>query len=1063
MRQAAGQVAAGLGRLARLALGLCLVGLLAAAAGGWRLAQGPIEVPPLARLMEAAANRDGAARLEVGRATIAWEGWHGRGATPLELRLGQVRLRDADGTTTLHLPDAAVSLALPWLFRGQLAPRRIELLGPTLRLTRDAAGGLALALGETPEAGGGAAAEEMLPGSLLAELMAPPNEATPLGALILFGVRDARLLVADQQLGAVWEIAQANMEWRRLPGGGMTARGTGTLALGAARLPASFAAEAKGDPVVFGFRLALAEARPAELAALAPALAPLAALDAPARLDLGGRLDEAGRLATLEARLAARSGRLDLGAGRLVPIAGLDLHGALRGESITLDRARLVLDGPGTPTLAGSGQAERGAAGWRMRGRLALDAAPLAELARWWPEGLGGNERAWILENITAGTARDGAWDIVAEAGPDLSDLAVTALSGTLEVEDATVHWLRPVPPVEAARGRIGFGLEAVTVEVAAARQAGTQVQARGATIRLGFAPGTVPAADIALPLAGPLPEVLAVLQHPRLRLFANRPMPLKEPAGTLDGQMSVAFPLLADLPVEQLRLRAQARLGNVRLADILLGRPIERGQFDLAVDNDGLRLNGQASFAGIATRLGVEMDFRAGPPTQIVMRETVQARAEARALAALDLANEEVVRGPVGLDIRSERRRNGQGRVTVRADLREATLMIEPLAWSKPAGQNAGGEAVLRLQGEELAAIESFRVEAPALLLRGSAAFARGTRLERVTIAEARIAESRLTGEARPPPRPGGPWSVALRGPVLDLRQAMAEETPPAPPASPAAAPGPALALEGLFERILLGPGRELAAVEARLAMDGRGVLRQGRVAGRAGPRGAFEAVLAPRGAGRPGRSLTLTAADAGALLGAFGILESVQGGRLSVTASYAHDAPGAPLSGVAELDEFQVRNAPAIAKLLQAMTLFGLVEALATQGLGFAKLIAPFTLTPEALVLEEARAFSASLGLTAKGSLDRRRRRLAMEGTIVPAYIINSLLGNIPLFGRLFSPEAGGGVFAATFRLQGPLDDPQVSINPLAALTPGFLRGIFGLGQGGTGSPQTPPATSP
>ena len=31
-------------------------------------------------------------------------------------------------------------------------------------------------------------------------------------------------------------------------------------------------------------------------------------------------------------------------------------------------------------------------------------------------------------------------------------------------------------------------------------------------------------------------------------------------------------------------------------------------------------------------------------------------------------------------------------------------------------------------------------------------------------------------------------------------------------------------------------------------------------------------------------------------------------------------------------------------------------------------------------------------------------------------------------PLLGRLFSPEAGGGLFAATYRVQGPLDDPAV-----------------------------------
>jgi hypothetical protein len=80
-------------------------------------------------------------------------------------------------------------------------------------------------------------------------------------------------------------------------------------------------------------------------------------------------------------------------------------------------------------------------------------------------------------------------------------------------------------------------------------------------------------------------------------------------------------------------------------------------------------------------------------------------------------------------------------------------------------------------------------------------------------------------------------------------------------------------------------------------------------------------------------------------------------------------------------------------------------------------------------------------------------------MEGTIVPAYLINTVLGNLPVIGRLFSPETSGGLFAVTWRLQGPLDDPQVSVNPLAALTPGFLRGLFNIGQ----PPPDPPPARP
>lgn len=31
---------------------------------------------------------------------------------------------------------------------------------------------------------------------------------------------------------------------------------------------------------------------------------------------------------------------------------------------------------------------------------------------------------------------------------------------------------------------------------------------------------------------------------------------------------------------------------------------------------------------------------------------------------------------------------------------------------------------------------------------------------------------------------------------------------------------------------------------------------------------------------------------------------------------------------------------------------------------------------------------------------------------------------------------------------KITGPLADPQVKMNPLSALTPGVLRGLFGLG---------------
>jgi len=61
------------------------------------------------------------------------------------------------------------------------------------------------------------------------------------------------------------------------------------------------------------------------------------------------------------------------------------------------------------------------------------------------------------------------------------------------------------------------------------------------------------------------------------------------------------------------------------------------------------------------------------------------------------------------------------------------------------------------------------------------------------------------------------------------------------------------------------------------------------------------------------------------------------------------------------------------------------------------------------------------------------------------VPAYTANSLLGDIPLIGDIFVGRRGEGVFALSYSVQGPFEKSQVSVNPLSALTPGFLRDIF------------------
>ena len=243
----------------------------------------------------------------------------------------------------------------------------------------------------------------------------------------------------------------------------------------------------------------------------------------------------------------------------------------------------------------------------------------------------------------------------------------------------------------------------------------------------------------------------------------------------------------------------------------------------------------------------------------------------------------------------------------------------------------------------------------------------------------------------------------------------------------------------------MILAHGEQLSGFAMHAVNDGER-FRDLRIQGATGPGQPVLVVIAPAGSQR---TLQVSAADGGALLRGLDLLSTVNGGRLAISGRYQDERSpatlSATLSGTLELNDFRVQNGAALGKLLQAMTLYGLVDAMRGPGLQFTRLNAPFRYSDGVLHLTDARASSSSLGLTAKGAIDFDASTVDLQGTVVPAYFFNSLLGRMPLVGRLFRSEQGGGLFAASYSMTGALENPAVRVNPLTALTPGFLRGLF------------------
>ena len=1071
MRALSGQAAAYLWMLARRLLTLCLalamLGSVGLALFAWRLSQGPLDVAWLARRLEAAVETADGPRLSIGSAALAWEGFREGVDRPLDIRLTNMTAfappvsppgADLTPVPVFSIPAGTISLSLRALLLGRIEPRVIELHQAHLTAQRGADGALTLDLGQladtpaepVPEPAG---AKAGLLNAILAELARPAAtdrvafRDSRLSQLHRVLISQSSLTVIDRQMGTNWLAPRIDIDLRRRATGGVDGNADIMLAIGAeqARLRLDLAL---GDAAQSGqVSATLTPIAPAALARLAPALNALAALDAP--VTLAGKLDLGPALAIREGVLRAQlgAGRLALGEANILVRRG-EANIALRGDAFALRDLRLEVaataDGPSS-VITATGQLAQEAGLWQGGGRITLDRVAFADLATLWPPVLARNARAWVTKNITAGLGRDVQLDLAGTANADLTDVKITKIKGGLLADDLSVHWLRPVPPLDKVQARLEINdPDVLDIHTSAGRQildtprgeAPSGLTGQTGRVRITGLSQRDQIAYIDLDLAGPVAEMIALLRHPRLRLLDRSPFDLREPAGKLSGHLAVTVPLEHYITLEDIAIRAQASTEGLRLAGIVAGHNLEQGALELDATSEAMKITGRATVAAIPAQLSVDLDFREGGPAQIQQRISANARADILLLAAAAGLNPSgLAAGPASAQLAYSRRRDGGAELRVTGDLRETALSFSPLVWSKPAGRAASMDAKLRIQRDRVIAIDELSVRGEALELRGRMEQQEG-RLALLRLDRAVLGRTDARGTINF--LANGRVVAAMDGTTVDLAPRLT--TPPTPPRANAPKEAP-WSVEANFANALLAHDVRATGFQFQGESDGV-ILRRLRLAGQAGS-GAFQLQITPDGATR---RLSATAADAGTMLRGMDIAQKLSGGTMTVEASYDDRAADRPLIGTARIEDVRVLNAPALTGLLQAMTLYGLVQLAQGPGLGITRVIAPFRMTDTVLELQDVRAFNPSLGMTIKGSIDRMRETCDLNGTIVPAYFFNSLLGEVPLIGKLFAPEAGGGLFAATYTLRGPLGDPQVAVNPLAALTPGFLRGLFG-----------------
>jgi hypothetical protein len=236
-------------------------------------------------------------------------------------------------------------------------------------------------------------------------------------------------------------------------------------------------------------------------------------------------------------------------------------------------------------------------------------------------------------------------------------------------------------------------------------------------------------------------------------------------------------------------------------------------------------------------------------------------------------------------------------------------------------------------------------------------------------------------------------------------------------------------------LDRLRLAEEAALRNLSGTARLSGR-KLQSAELKGTQGKKAAVSLSLAETGL------LSLHVEDAGALLRGLNLSQQIKNGVLDLTAKLpASETLEPPIQGHLTLREPTVVGAPWLVRLLSAASLVGILNEMREGGIGFSVVETGFQYRGDVVALSNGRAEGFALGLTADGQINLKGMTAAIEGRVVPFNVVNKFFGAIPLVGKL----VGKGIIAADYRLAGPVNDPNVEIQPLSTLPIGALREIF------------------
>lgn len=688
-----------------------------------------------------------------------------------------------------------------------------------------------------------------------------------------------------------------------------------------------------------------------------------------------------------------------------------------------------------------------------------IDAFELSDLSKFWPRYLAEPAWAWCRQNLFAGTATDGKFRF--EFGPleNQKSFGLQKLEGSAYASDASISYLDGMPIVQNVYGTALFNESSIDIKVDKGVSEG--IVLTGGNVLLYDLNKPKNYIKISLQGNSSITDALKFIDHPPLHFTKGMGLQPEQIKGDVEIDLGLDFELHDALSPDDVKVNVNANLKNVELLKAFKGHYLKAPQLQLTVDNKGFFVEGEAFVDDIAMALELDDNFE---PRDYKSKALVKFRFDEEISKKLSLQTALLgapyIEGYADIHAQIMVLNDKETQIEVEADLSQAAIDYAFLGFVKPKGESGQIFTKLLFRDEKLVDVPSFSLHKNEFDVSGRLKIDNQGRLK--TIDVQKIEGPRTSAKAQidvsyDDQDHKNLVQINVSGRSYDLSalfdkrdKKLLQPTQNDPAKSLPKDESEDVTDTDIFisvNKLWTNPKTSIRNVIASAVLKNGVGVDEVHAFGNYGTDKSIKLKLdyAPRPHGE--HLLSIDSNNAGSTLRVLRLYDNMTGGILKINAKVDTHKD---IIGHAQIRDFSIHNTPLLAKILSLASLSGMVDMLTGEGLSFSHFDAPFEYKNSTLFLKNANMFGNVLGITSRGTIARKTGMLQLEGIVSPAYSLNQFLGSIPLVGTVLAGKTGT-IFAFNYGVEGNLEEPKITINPLSVLSPNSLKDLFMEQSGG------------